>query len=837
MPLSNGGPPSLETIPSSLDFGDVGATLVVTRDLRIHNTSFSQTVHINGLSVDNLNFTVDNSAFPFTLAPDHVIHVNVTFTAPATFGLQTGTITIDSDAANAPNPTPVQGNSVASGTKAISIAPSSWIFPEERVGSTSPTQAFTVTNTGAGTVTVTVQVPVLDPNFVSSDLPGAPTALAAGASFTFHVAFKPLGGGYIIVPHGITITSDAPSSPDYVQLEGDAVLITPAYTVVGGKENGFVAFGKTVQQFDTTNFSVETDAYMERELGPAGIGYECEVSRVELQYTDIGTACIEVRDTNERDETRFQDVPVGVMPNGRLRQQLADIKLTGELHTIRFTVTQGPLSMHAWSPRFVPAGETTKVPNLVGCKPPGTGLFEQASTFGSMSQNDGSTTSGVHVLNQNILRFSAHVALEISDGVTPVAKIRSWQTSYPATNPVHLSDVSQFNTTTGFQESAIPSGLWDTLGCDETENPNWFYTLFSGGEDTHGGNNVATGYPDHAFQRQWSFQEFALGGKNESRIIVSPDAFPMVYPADAQHQPVDLNSLLDAWMQFTVPAPFLFLRAKANFFEASTSILEAFSATQVLGADSTGPPNAQLWPHYSAPYSVKSTTSWGRGVVFGTFHYAMKGNKIGVSYDEGVSWTGGVNGQTTTINAGDNWTDIDTSDSEECIVVGDGTTKVAMTSSGGLNWIPPHQAVPSGWNPQKPRLACRDLQVNPLSPFALPTDEHGESVVVIDQTPGASKVLYNRDYIGFDESSGIDAMPPWELITLPAPAGQPACILSSIAHNFHVAAGPLAPADGGGTGVLFDFFTIATNQGGYFVSWDGGKTWKFNLWSKSPLAP
>ena len=93
------------------------------------------------------------------------------------------------------------------------------------------------------------------------------------------------------------------------------------------------------------------------------------MSRVELQYDDIGQACIRIRDTNERDETKFQDVPIGQLTNSRLRQQLGDIKLTGELHTVLFTVLGGPLSMHAWSPRWVPAGETKKVAGLTACNP------------------------------------------------------------------------------------------------------------------------------------------------------------------------------------------------------------------------------------------------------------------------------------------------------------------------------------------------------------------------------------------------------------------------------------------------------------------------------------
>src|SRR5262252_7662508 len=162
MPVVNGGTPTLSLIPSPLNFGDVAATTSFTIQLHVHNTSFSQSVQIDGASVDNPNFSIDSSVFPKTLGPDKVLLVPVTFNAPATLGAQSGTLEIVSDAANAPNPTAVSGNSVASGTKAISIDPSSWIFPPTKVGKTSDPILVTVKNTGSGTVNVTVQVPVLN---------------------------------------------------------------------------------------------------------------------------------------------------------------------------------------------------------------------------------------------------------------------------------------------------------------------------------------------------------------------------------------------------------------------------------------------------------------------------------------------------------------------------------------------------------------------------------------------------------------------------------------------------------------------------------------------------
>ena len=369
MALANGGPPTLQPIPSSLDFGDVAAGSQVTLVLNLKNNSGFDAVAVQSAVISNPAFTISPTAFPTFIQPQQVFPLQITFTAPATLGVVTATIDFNSDAANSPNSTPLRGNSVFAGTKALSISPSSWIFPDTKQLTVSAPVLFTVTNTGAAPAVVTVQIPSLDPNFVSTDLPASPQVLSAGQSFSFHVAFKPLGAGYIAVPNGITIVSDAPSSPNLIRLEGNGILIIPAYSVVGGTENGFIALGNIIQQFDTANFDVETDAYAERQLGPAGLGYESEVSRVQLQYDDIGPACVEIRDINEREETRAQLVPIGTNPNRKIRQQLADIKLTGELHTIRFTLVGGPLSIHAWSPRWVLAGETKKVSGLASCVP------------------------------------------------------------------------------------------------------------------------------------------------------------------------------------------------------------------------------------------------------------------------------------------------------------------------------------------------------------------------------------------------------------------------------------------------------------------------------------
>ena len=370
MPIVNGGTAILKAIPTSINFGNVTTGTSVSINLHLTNQSASLPILVTAISTSNPAFTfaVVGAALPRNLTPTQPsMDVTVTFTAGA-LGTVSGTLGVDADADNAPVIVPLTGTSVAAGVKSISINPSSWIFPETRVGNTSATQAFVITNTG--TVNVVVQIPTFGTNFVGSSLPTGPTTLTPGGTLAFNAAFKPVGDGYVTDPNGITITSDAVSSPDHVQLQGNAVLINAAYIVVGGSENGFAAFGSFLQRFDSEDFRCETDAFAERVLQMAGQGYESTLSKIELQYEDIGNACIEVRDTNEREETKVQQVPIGIQSNRRVRQQQCDVKLTGELHTLRFTVVNGPLWMSGFTPRFVPAGETVKVPNLAGCTAP-----------------------------------------------------------------------------------------------------------------------------------------------------------------------------------------------------------------------------------------------------------------------------------------------------------------------------------------------------------------------------------------------------------------------------------------------------------------------------------
>lgn len=343
---------NLVATPNALDFGDVTTGTTAVLSINLFNDSIFNDATIVSISTDNGDFVPGTFTTP--IAPQDSVDVEITYTAGAA-GPSTGTITIVTNAANNPITIAVTANSIAAGSKALSISPSSWVFDPTKVAQDSATKTFRVTNTG--TVATTVQIPVLTAPFIGVGLPAGVTVLNAGDFFEFDAKFHPTVAGYQTDPFGIVITSDAISSPNNIDLEGLAVLITPAYVVVGGTENGFAAFGPTLKKFNATDFNCEDTAYAERVHSFLGPGYEATLERLEIQYEDYGAARVEVKITNERDQTTRDNLVVGtVAATKKLRNNVANVTLPGELMTVRITPT-GPFWMTAYIARYSKAGE------------------------------------------------------------------------------------------------------------------------------------------------------------------------------------------------------------------------------------------------------------------------------------------------------------------------------------------------------------------------------------------------------------------------------------------------------------------------------------------------
>jgi hypothetical protein len=146
--------------------------------------------------------------------------VNVTFT-PAQIGPRTSSLVITDDAAGSPQSVALSGIGLMTGRNAT-LAPASVLFAPQIVGTTS--SALSVTLSNYGTSPLTMASIVASANFAQSNTCGS--SLASGASCTINVSFSPSSSGNL---NGtLSITDDAPGSPQTASLKGIGAQITTA---------------------------------------------------------------------------------------------------------------------------------------------------------------------------------------------------------------------------------------------------------------------------------------------------------------------------------------------------------------------------------------------------------------------------------------------------------------------------------------------------------------------------------------------------------------------------------------------------------------------------------
>ena len=122
--------------------------------------------------------------------------------------------------------------SAPSQAPSASLSPSSLGFGSRNVGTTSPPQTVTLTNTGAAAMTIS-SIGVTGANagdFAQTNTcPVSPSTLAAGANCTISVTFTPTGAGARAA--NLSVADDAPGSPQTVALSGTGVAAAPAVSL------------------------------------------------------------------------------------------------------------------------------------------------------------------------------------------------------------------------------------------------------------------------------------------------------------------------------------------------------------------------------------------------------------------------------------------------------------------------------------------------------------------------------------------------------------------------------------------------------------------------------
>src|SRR2546426_774198 len=171
--------------------------------------------------------------------------LNLTFT-PTAASARTATVTITDDAPGSPQSVSLTGTGVTPPTATLSATSSA--FGNQRVGTTSAAQNLTLTNNGGtplNLTSITISgAQAADFAFAAGNTcPTGAGSVAPGASCTISISFTPAATGARTAT--VTITDDAPGSPQSVSLAGTGIV--PAVTLAPTN----LAFG--TQRLSTTS--------------------------------------------------------------------------------------------------------------------------------------------------------------------------------------------------------------------------------------------------------------------------------------------------------------------------------------------------------------------------------------------------------------------------------------------------------------------------------------------------------------------------------------------------------------------------------------------------------
>lgn len=223
---------SLELAPGAIDFGEVrvgtaSAPLAVTLD-----NSGGATLNVTGLTAASEPFERTGGTCgdaPFSVDAGQSCTLTYTFSPSAT-GATLQNLAVESNAPSSPDPFELAGTGIES---AIDLSPDSVDFGEVRLGATSNPLEVTVSNAGDAVLNVTGLTAASDPFARTGGTCGdVPFSVDAGQSCTLVFTYRPLLSGE--ASQALLLESDAPSSPDTINLRGSPrIIAVPALNPYG----------------------------------------------------------------------------------------------------------------------------------------------------------------------------------------------------------------------------------------------------------------------------------------------------------------------------------------------------------------------------------------------------------------------------------------------------------------------------------------------------------------------------------------------------------------------------------------------------------------------------
>jgi parallel beta-helix repeat protein len=207
-PYPNSG---VTVAPTALNFGSVTTgTTSAAQTVTVSNPT-SSAAPVSSIAATG-DFAETNTCGS-SIAAGASCAVSVTF-KPTAAGSRTGTLTVNAGGTTNTVSLSGTGATAGGGSATLSASPTSVSFGNEAVGSTSAARTVTVTNTGSAAATV---------SSVSAGTPFAETntcgtSIAAGASCTVSVTFKPTAAGAAAA--NLTVASNAANPSLTVALSG-----------------------------------------------------------------------------------------------------------------------------------------------------------------------------------------------------------------------------------------------------------------------------------------------------------------------------------------------------------------------------------------------------------------------------------------------------------------------------------------------------------------------------------------------------------------------------------------------------------------------------------------
>ncbi|MGA7221073.1 MAG: choice-of-anchor D domain-containing protein [Candidatus Sulfotelmatobacter sp.] len=201
--------PTVTLSSSSLSFGSQNTGSSSAPQNVVLTNSGSAILSISSISLTNSQYSETNNC-PGILAAGNNCTISVTF-SPTASGTVAANLTITDNAASSPQTVGLLGTGVSA---TVQLSPASLTFGSQVVGSVSPAQVVTVTNTGSAALSITSIT--ASANFGETNTCGA--SLAAGADCSVSVDFAPTTTGTLTGT--VSIADNASGSPQTVGLTG-----------------------------------------------------------------------------------------------------------------------------------------------------------------------------------------------------------------------------------------------------------------------------------------------------------------------------------------------------------------------------------------------------------------------------------------------------------------------------------------------------------------------------------------------------------------------------------------------------------------------------------------